>query len=272
MKKLCTNVRWCGTIFGYVFTFAFYLLFLAGCGPTLSSPEQVKEFEKVGPGMPEARPDRLGDGRFRAGPYQVVCGDLLEFQIPAVLRIVSSDLSGSFEDVEPYLCRVNDSGIIVMPIVGEIPVASRTLAEVESLVVDTYFPKYVVNRPMVVCEVTKYQSENERVFTVMGLVNRPDAFPYPPDVQYNLMEALAFAGGFDLIADPRYVKVYRQDANGKVVSATFGINENSLADAYNVIIKPGDVIFVDHTLRTRTNSFLSNVFRIGVGADARYTR
>jgi len=124
---------------------------------------------------------------------------------------------------------------------------------------------------MVVCEVKKYQNESERIFTVMGLVNNPNAFPYPSDVQYNLMEALAYAGGLDMVADPRYLKIYRQDATGDIVTATFGIDSKALADAYSTAVKPGDVIYVDHTLRTRTNQLLSNILRIGVGADVRYS-
>ena len=122
---------------------------------------------------------------------------------------------------------------------------------------------------MLVCQVEEYQGEHERVFTVMGLVNKPDAYAYPPDVQYNLMEALAFAGGLDMVADPRHVKVFRQDAEGQVLQATFGIGEKALKDAYEVAIKPGDVIYVDHTLRTRINKFLHDVFHITFGADAR---
>ncbi len=120
---------------------------------------------------------------------------------------------------------------------------------------------------MVVCEVVKYRRENERVFTVIGLVNRANAFPYPPDVQYNLMEALAFAGGLNMTADPRYVKVFRHDTNGKIISATFSVDSKSLIEAYGVVIKPGDVIYVDHTLRTRMNQFLSDALQIRVGAD-----
>ncbi|MCK4815611.1 SLBB domain-containing protein, partial [bacterium] len=105
------------------------------------------------------------------------------------------------------------------------------------------------------------------VFTVMGLVNKPDAYDYPPDVQYNLMEALAFAGGLDMVADPRYVKVFRQEASGEVVQAVFGVGGKTLTDAYSVTIKPGDVIYVDHTLRTRMNKFLADVFHITVGAN-----
>jgi protein involved in polysaccharide export with SLBB domain len=150
--------------------------------------------------------------------------------------------------------------------VGELPAAGKTLSEIEALVIDAYYPKYVVNRPMVVCEVEKYQRESERVFTVMGLVRSPNAFPYPPDVQYNLMESLAYAGGLDMTADPRFVKVYRQDSNGEVVSATFSVDSKSFIEAYAVAIKPGDVIYVDHTLRTRVNQFISDILTVRVGA------
>ncbi len=259
------------------FTFILYLFSLTGCGPTLSTPEQVAEFEKAGPLI-------LGldiDGSTEAqglGPYRVLPGDILEFQMPAVLRVISSDLSEwlrplyGHKDVESYLGRVSDSGTITLPIVGELHVGGKTLADIESLVINAYYPKYVVSLPMVVCEVSKYQGEGERIFTVMGLVNDPDAFPYPPDVQYNLMEVLAFAGGLDMVADPRYVKIYRQDVTGYIVDATFGIDSKSLSDAYSVLIKPGDVVYVDHTLRTRTNRFMADVLQIRLGVDVRRTR
>jgi len=268
--RCATKWNHCRIVF--VCVFVFYLLSVTGCGPALSPPEQVREFERAGPIIPGVGVSGLGGMRTHTGPYRIVPGDILEFQMPAILWIVSADLSGSIHRIEPYLCRVSDVGTIAMPVVGEIPVAGRRLAEVETLVVDAYFPKYVVNTPMVVCKLAEQQDGSERVFTVMGLVNRPGTFRYPVDVQYNLMEAVAFAGGFDLVADPRYVKIYRQNAGGDVVSATFGINNEALADAYNVIVKPGDVIYIDHTMRTRINTFLSNVLSIGIGVDARYKR
>jgi polysaccharide export outer membrane protein len=197
--------------------------------------------------------------------------------MPAVLRIISSDLPQWLRpiygrtDVEPYLVRVNQTGVITLPIVGELNVAGKTLAQIEALVIDVYHPKYVVNPPMVVCEIKKYQRESERVFAVVGLVKGSGVFPYPADVQYNLMEALAFAGGLDMVADPRYLKIYRKDAGGDLVSATFGVDKQSMADTYAIVIKPGDLIYVDHTLRTRINKFITDVFHITVGADTRYT-
>ena len=146
-------------------------------------------------------------------------------------------------------------------------VDGKSLAEIEEAVKSAYYPKYVVNPPMLVCQVSEYRAEHERVFTVMGLVNRPSAYEYPPDVQYNLMEALAFAGGLDMVADPKYVKILRQNIDGEVLLATFGVEGKALASAYRVSIKPGDVIYVDHTLGTRINKFLSDVFHISVGAN-----
>lgn len=251
------------------------LLSLTGCGVALSTPQEIKEFEKAGPLGSEAETDGSTRTKTHIGPYKVVCGDILEFQMPAILRVISANIAEwlrpayGIKDVEPYLVRVSDTGNITLPIVGKLPVADKTLAEIETIVISAYHPKYVVDPPMVVCQVAKYRRENERTFTVLGLVNKPDAFPYPPDVQYNLMEALAFAGGLDMVADPHYVKVFRQDISGKVMSATFSIDSKSLVKAYGVAIKPGDVIYVDHTLSTRTNKFLSQVFQFRVGADVR---
>jgi len=252
------------------------LQMIVGCGPRLPEDEQLRQFNRAGPVKTRTDVSGVTGLKGHTGPYRVFCGDILEFQMPAVLRVISSDLPEwlrpvyGHKDVEPYLVRVNQEGKITLPIVGQISVAAKTLAQVEALVVDAYYPKYVVNHPMVICEVKQYRWENERVFTVLGLVKESGAFPYPPDVQYNLTEALAFAGGFDMVADPRYVKVYRQDDEGEVVSAAFKVDDKSMYKAYSVTIKPGDVIYVDHTLRTRVNQFLSDVFHITVGADTRY--
>ncbi len=273
MSKVFSNFHW-GKIMPAC-TVILHLFLVAGCGGPVSSVEQLKEFEEAGPFASDTETDGSIPVALHLGPYRVIPGDVLELQMPAVLRVLSSEFSEWLKpmygrkDYEPYLVRVSDAGTITLPIVGEISAASRTLSEIEASIIDAYYPKYVVNPPMVVCEVVKYQRENERVFTVLGLVNLPNAFPYPPDTQYNLMEALAFAGGLNMTADPRYLKVYRQNADGTVVSATFGVDSKSVVGAYAVAIKPGDVIYVDHTLRTRVNQFLSDVLQIRVGADVR---
>ena len=270
-------MRFRGTVF--VCAGAFLMAYAAGCGPKVSTPDVVREFESAGPIKSEveiAAAYGVTGLKSHTGPYRVIPGDILEFQMPAVLRVISSDLPQWLRpvygrtDVEPYLARVSPVGTITLPIVGEMEVAGRTLAQIEASVIDAYHPKYVVNPPMVVCEVKKYQMESQRVFAVMGLVKDSGVFPYPADVQYTVMEALAFAGGLDMVADPRYLKIYRKDAGGDLISATFSVDKNSMTDTYATIIKPGDLVYVDHTLRTRINKFVTDVFHITVGADTRY--
>lgn len=261
----------------FVSIFIFIGLCTNSCGPTLSTPQELEEFNRAAPVNAENNLGYSIGVKSYVGPYRVIPGDVVEFQMPAVLRVISSDLPEWLRptygrtEVEPYLVRVSQDGTITLPIVGELHVAGKTLAQIEAVVVDAYYPKYVVNRPMVVCEVKKYQRESERVFAVIGLVNKSGIYPYPADVQYNLMEALAFAGGLDMVSDPRYLKIYRQDDSGQVLFATLGVDSKSLSDAYKFTIQPGDLIYVDHTLRTRVNKFMSDVFHITVGAESRYT-
>lgn len=105
----------------------------------------------------------------------------------------------------------------------------------------------------------------EPMITVVGLVNRPGNFPYRPDVEYNLMQALGFAGGLNLSAEPRYATVYRLAANGTTASAIFNIagiaKSTDPTGALSVVLKPYDVVAVEHTPRTRAKVFWDRVFR-----------
>jgi protein involved in polysaccharide export with SLBB domain len=138
---------------------------------------------------------------------------------------------------------------IVLPVKGfNIPFADVVLKDGDSVIVER------LAQPL---------------FSVIGLVSRPGNFPYPPNVQYNLMQALAFAGGLDPTAEPRYATVYRLKPDGSIIHVTFEVvkvgNSSHLTDALNIRIKPGDIVSVEHTPRTRTNVFLDRIFRINLG-------
>jgi protein involved in polysaccharide export with SLBB domain len=100
----------------------------------------------------------------------------------------------------------------------------------------------------------------ERAFSVIGLVKKSGVFQYPLPRRYNLMQALATAGGVDETAAPRYATIYRTALDGKVVGATFKIDGTSLTDGPTVLIKDGDVIAVEHTQGSWLRQFFSQVF------------
>ena len=141
---------------------------------------------------------------------------------------------------------------IVLPVKGlNIPFADVALNEGDSVIVE----------PLRV-----------PLFSVVGLVNRPGNFPYPAEVRYNLIQALAFAGGLDRDAEPRYATIYRLKADGTIASASFQVvnvaNGSQLTEALNVPVKPYDIVAVEHTQRTRTTAFLHRMFSVHVGAYA----
>jgi hypothetical protein len=63
------------------------------------------------------------------------------------------------------------------------------------------------------------------------------------------------------------VRVYRQGADGQLVYATFPIN-NDLArsdESVNAVLKPGDVVAVEHTGATRMRTLVAQMVRFSTG-------
>jgi len=372
--------------------------------------------------------DRLVRAKIGGGPYRIVSGEVLELTMPTILQVVTAEEPEASGKMVPYVCRFSEAGTITLPVVGQIEVAGKTLSEIETAVIDAYYPEYTVTRPSVFARILEYRtakvsitgavknpgiyelrsdqmslvallmeaggiidegatliriihfgetayenmnrnaklntaqvllaggfgdeninsntklsvSDSRKNFTsdeilhtqfvetykeiletldlrkstevrkktesgkpkklepivlpveglnipladvvlrdgdsviierlqlplvtVVGLVNKPGNFPYPPDVEYNLMQALGFAGGLNLAAEPRYATVYRLKPDGGVVSAIFKIVDGSkLTEDVSTLIKPGDIIDVAHTPRTRMKLFLDRVFRINLG-------
>ena len=166
-------------------------------------------------------------------------------ELNEILDMVTDQGTGGKDTKAEY--RGLDS--IILPVKGfNIPFADVVLKDGDNVIVER------LTQPLI---------------SVIGLVNRAGNFPYPPNVRYNLMQALAFAGGLNPTAEPRYVTVYRLKPDGSVIHATFEVvkvgNSSHLTDALNIQIKPGDIVSVEHTPRTRTNVFLDRIFRINLG-------
>ena len=106
----------------------------------------------------------------------------------------------------------------------------------------------------------------EPLFSVLGLVNRPGNFPYPPNAEYNVTQAIAFAGGLDPVAFPRFVTIYRLTKDGSIARVALElIEDDQFTDALNTPIKPGDVVAIEHTPRTRANTMIHNLVRVNAG-------
>jgi polysaccharide export outer membrane protein len=135
---------------------------------------------------------------------------------------------------------------IVLPVVGmNIPFSDVALEEGDTVIVE---------------------QGQVPLFSVLGLVRNPGNFPYPPSAKYNITQAIAFAGGLDRVTDPRYVTVYRLTANGTIVRVPFRLVKNdAFTEALGTPIRPGDVVDVEQTPRTRMNAAIANLIRFNFG-------
>ena len=166
---------------------------LAGCGDNVHLPsvQQLIEFENAGPVPPSIDTDRMVRARIGGGPYRVVAGDALELNMPAVDRFITAKEFGSNDTVMPYISRVDASGNIKLPIVGDIKAAGRTLSQIESDIIDAYYPKHIVTRPSVFARVLDYRTAK---VSITGAVLTPGIYPLRSD-QMSLVALLMEAGG-----------------------------------------------------------------------------
>ncbi len=152
----------------------------------------------------------------------------------------------SAPDETPGLEEEPEHGTMVLPVVGmNVPFKDVSLAEGDTVVVEP------VQMPLI---------------SVVGLVRNPGNFEYPPHARYNLAQVIALAGGLDMDVDPRYATVYRLKRDGTILRLAFRlIEDDQYTDRLNVSVRPGDLVAIEHTPRTRTAAFVNRVVRLSGG-------
>lgn len=112
------------------------------------------------------------DADYRLGP-----GDLLRVSV-----FGSPELSGEV--------RVSESGNITYPLIGQVPVAGKSPAQVEALLVSAFVDGGYLRQPQVSVLVTEYRSQK---VSVMGHVTKPGQ--YSLQSASRVLDVLAEAGG-----------------------------------------------------------------------------
>ncbi len=146
--------------------------------------------------------------------YRLDTGDELRITV-----FDEEDLSGEFD--------VNPSGVVSLPLIGEVAAQGRTLSELEDAIEAKLLDGYIRN-PRVSIEVLNY-----RPFYILGEVNEPGSYPYVAGM--TVLNAVALAGGYTYRARKERILVQR---NGADKSEAAVVGERAA-------VLPGDIITVD---------------------------
>ena len=135
---------------------------------------------------------------------------------------------------------VDDSGRIVLPLVGALTAAGQTpeglSAEVTAKLKEKYFQD-----PQVAISVSKAVSQK---ITVEGEVTKPGV--YPITGRTTLIQAIALASGADQYADYRRVAVFRY-VNNQRHAALFDLNKVNRGQSPDPEIYKNDIIVVERS-------------------------
>lgn len=135
---------------------------------------------------------------------------------------------------------IDEWGFIMLPLLGAVKIGGMTPAEAARHIQKLYEADYLV-QANVNLSVTEY---TKRYFTVLGQVQKPGVYEYPPLKTLNLFEALGMAGSFTRLGSPK-VTVQRIE-NG--VAKVYKIDTDlMLKNPRNQLftILPDDIITVD---------------------------
>ena len=190
---------------------AFILLLTAFASPLLA---QVPELL---PPPPSQQGEVLGD--YRLGPR-----DLLEIR---VLEIPDLNVER----------RVSDSGVITLPMIGDMAVSGLTAEEVRSRL-DALLRERYVNRANVSVVIKEYAN---KPVSIVGAVARPGSLNISG--RWTLLQAISAAGGLTQQAG-RKIYVLRRSENG--LSDTLEISRDDLLQRssakWDIPIYPSDVV------------------------------
>lgn len=149
--------------------------------------------------------------------YRLASGDVVS------IRVLGED------DLKREKIRLSDAGTISFPIIGEIKVLGKRVAELEALIADGLRGKYLLN-PVVSVTIEEY-----RPFFVNGQVEKSGAYPYQPGL--TIRKAISLAGGFKERASKEKIFVIHEDDK----------TQTPVKVDQSALVRPGDIITVEES-------------------------
>ena len=142
--------------------------------------------------------------------------------------IISIQVLGE-EELKREKIRLSDAATISYPILGEIRLLGKTLAELETLIREGLTGRYLVN-PQVTVTIVEYRS-----YYINGQVEKPGGYQYIPGL--TVRKAVTLAGGFKERASKEKIFLIRDDDPKKTSNRV----------TQDETVRPGDIITVEES-------------------------
>ena len=142
--------------------------------------------------------------------------------------VISIQVLGE-EDLKREKIRLSDAATISYPILGEIRLFGKTVAELEALIRDGLTGRYLVN-PQVTVTINEYRS-----FYINGQVEKPGGYAFIPGL--TVRKAVSLAGGFRERASKEKIFVIRDNDRSQTAKRV----------SQDEVVNPGDIITVEES-------------------------
>lgn len=146
------------------------------------------------------------------------------------------------EQTKTLECRVAESGIISLPVLGAVHVINKTIRQTQKTIEDRLSEMGVLQNPRVAVSVKEYRS---RRISVIGAVNAPGVYAIHQNVS-TLMDMLTLAGGPDNAAGQTAYVLRKK--RGKEAPIRIVVDLEELFDKgnfeLNAVLQGGDIVYV----------------------------
>jgi polysaccharide export outer membrane protein len=194
-----------------------------GPGTVVRAPRSETELTAVG---------TPGSTAYKIGPADVL--EISVFKVPELARTV----------------LVDDAGIVILPLIGEVAVAGKTSRELERDLAKRLGGKYLQS-PQVLVAIKEYNSQR---VTIEGAIKTPGVHALKG--RSTLMQLVAMSGGIDKETSDSIVVVFR-NTDGQRYAAKFDFDAIRSGQAQDPVIMPGDVVVANTSaLKSAWSDFL----------------
>jgi len=138
--------------------------------------------------------------------------------------------------------RVAESGVISLPALGAVPVAGKTIQEIQTSIVEQLAAKNVLQNPRVAVSVKEFRS---RRIAVIGAVNAPGVYAIHENVS-TLLDVLTLAGGpSDSAGEVAYI-LRKKTENTEPLKIAVDLSELFTRGNFelNAVLRGDDVVYV----------------------------